>query len=404
MGTITSRKGKSGVRHTAQIRLKKGGRVVYTESATFERKQAAQAWLKRRETELAEPGAIEQALRPKPTIREIIQTYLDHNHAVPLKRSKKATLTRIAASWLGDIESQDLNSQTLVDYVTWRMEKEGVTGATAHNDVSHLAGVLSIAEPGWGFKVDLDQVTAARRVLKKLSVRSKAEERDRRPTLAELDLLMTHFAAGMERYRARINMVKLTAFAIFSARRQAEICRIRWDDLDKAGGRVLVRDMKNPGRTVGNNVWCVLTPQAMRIIDSMPRDHDEIFPYNPASVSSAWTKACAILGIEDLHFHDLRHEGISRLFEMGWDIPRVASVSGHRTWQTLARYTHLDKDGDKYEGWPWLEAAIQSPVFIGDRVRLFKTDRLKGGVSRNPNGGRKGPPAAPLGRSRIRTL
>lgn len=134
------------------------------------------------------------------------------------------------------------------------------------------------------------------------------------------------------------------------------------------------------------------------------RDYDEIFPYNPASVSSAWTKACEILGIEGLKFHDLRHEGISRLFEMGWDIPRVASVSGHRTWQTLVRYTHLEKEGDKYEGWPWLEKAILSPAFIGDRVRVFKTDKLKGGVSRNPNGGRKGPPAAPPGRSRTRTL
>lgn len=404
MGTITTRKGKSGVRHTAQIRLKKGGRIVYTEAATFDRKQAAQAWLKRRETELAEPGALEQALRPKSTVREILQTYMDHNHVVPLKRSKKATLKRIAASWLGDIESQDLTSQTLVDYVRWRIEKEGVTGATAHNDVSHLAGVMSIAEPGWGFKVDLDQITAARRVLKKLSVRSKAEERNRRPTLDELDRLMTHFAVGIERYKARINMVKLTAFAIFSARRQAEICRIRWDDLDRAGSRVLVRDMKNPGQTVGNNVWCVLTPQAMQIIDSMPQDYDEIFPYNPASVSSAWTKACELLGIEDLRFHDLRHEGVSRLFEMGWDIPRVASVSGHRSWQTLVRYTHLEKEGDKYEGWPWLEKAILSPAFVGDRVRVFKTDQFKGRPSGNPNGARRGPPAVPPRRSRTRTL
>lgn len=42
-------------------------------------------------------------------------------------------------------------------------------------------------------------------------------------------------------------------------------------------------------------------------------------------------RACKILGIDDLHFHDLRHDGVSRLFEMGKTIPQAASVSGHRT-------------------------------------------------------------------------
>ena len=48
-----------------------------------------------------------------------------------------------------------------------------------------------------------------------------------------------------------------------------------------------------------------------------------------------------MLGIEDLHLHDIRHEGISRLFEAGLDIPRVAMISGHKSWTTLKRYTHL---------------------------------------------------------------
>jgi integrase len=42
-----------------------------------------------------------------------------------------------------------------------------------------------------------------------------------------------------------------------------------------------------------------------------------------------------------LHFHDLRHEGISRLFESDWNFPQVASVSGHKDWKMLERYTHL---------------------------------------------------------------
>lgn len=66
-----------------------------------------------------------------------------------------------------------------------------------------------------------------------------------------------------------------------------------------------------------------------------------------------------MLGIKDLHFHDLRHEGISRLFEMAQTIPQVASVSGHRSWQSLKRYTHMEEVGDKWANWKWLDVVCR---------------------------------------------
>ena len=74
-----------------------------------------------------------------------------------------------------------------------------------------------------------------------------------------------------------------------------------------------------------------------------------------------------MVGVKDLHFHDLRHEGVSRLFEMDWDIPRVSSVSGHRDWNSLRRYTHLRGRGDRYMKWCWLERIVRSPVILGSR-------------------------------------
>lgn len=140
--------------------------------------------------------------------------------------------------------------------------------------------------------------------------------RNRRPTLAELDKLMKHFYEMQVRRLGSIHMPKLIAFAIFSTRRQEEITRIRWEDLDESRQAVLVRDMKNPGQKIGNNVWCHLPDEAWAILQSMPKQEKEIFPYNSKSVSASFTRACPLLGIEDLHFHDLRHEGVSRLFEM----------------------------------------------------------------------------------------
>jgi integrase len=111
--------------------------------------------------------------------------------------------------------------------------------------------------------------------------------------------------------------------------------------------------MKHPGDKKGNNVFCELSPEAIAIVKSMPRDEEQIFPYSTDAISAAFTRGCKILGIEDLRFHDLRHDGISRLFEMGRTIPQAAAVSGHRSWTSLKRYTHIRQIGDKYENWKW---------------------------------------------------
>jgi hypothetical protein len=105
MATIRPRKRADGtISYTAQIRIKKDGVQVYTESQTFARKKAAEAWVKRRETELSEPGAIERAKRGGVLLRDVIDKYLaEVGQAQPLGRTKEYTLRAIAASYLGDM-------------------------------------------------------------------------------------------------------------------------------------------------------------------------------------------------------------------------------------------------------------------------------------------------------------
>jgi integrase len=192
----------------------------------------------------------------------------------------------------------------------------------------------------------------AEKVCKKLGLTSKSKQRNRRPTLRELDALMAHFARVEGRRPSSTPMQKIIAFAIFATRLQEEITTLAWKDLEP--GRVMVREMKHPGDKIGNDTWCDLVPEAEQIIKSMPHRGPKIFPVTADAISAAFTRACTVLGIDDLHFHDLRHDGISRLFEMGWNIPHVATVSGHRSWSSLQRYTHLRHTGDKYKTWKWL--------------------------------------------------
>jgi len=372
MATIRARKRTDGsTSYTAQIRLFRDGAQVYQESQTFARKQAAQAWVRKREAELDQPGAIERANRKGATIKEMIDRYVIEMEKVrALGKTKLGTLKAISESYLGKLNDQDINSQLLVEYALWRMGEEGgnIKPQTAGNDLAHLGAVLSIARPAWGYEVDPHAMADARRVLKKLGYNMRSRERDRCPTLDELDKLLKHFQ-GIQAYRpTSINMLKVTAFALFSTRRQEEITRIQWADLDEVGHRVLVRDMKNPGQKIGNDVWCHLPPEAWAILQTMPKVLSEIFPYSAESISTSWTRACKFLDIEDLHFHDLRHEGVSRLFEMDWDIPRVASVSGHRDWNSMRRYTHLRGRGDIYANWEWFEKVLQAPVKLGAKT------------------------------------
>ena len=372
MATIRARKRTDGsISYTAQIRLIREGAQVYQESQTFARKQAAQAWVRKREAELDQPGAIERANRIGATVKEMIDRYMvEMEKARGLGKTKLATLKAISESYLGAVSDQDLNCQILVEYAVWRMGPEGggVLPQTAGNDLAHLGAVLSIARPAWGYEVDPQVMGNARKVLRKLGYNMRSRERDRRPTLDELDRLLEHFQSIQDRRPTSINMLKMTAFALFSTRRQEEITRIKWADLDEEGSRVLIRDMKNPGQKMGNDVWCHLPPEALAIIQTMPKALEEIFPYSAESISTSWTRACKLLGIKDLHFHDLRHDGVSRLFEMDWDIPRVASVSGHRDWNSMRRYTHLRGRGDAYAGWKWYQKVLMAPVKLGART------------------------------------
>ncbi|MEE1869015.1 tyrosine-type recombinase/integrase [Pseudomonas auratipiscis] len=378
MGTITTRKRKDGsTTYDAQIRIMRKGVKVYQESQTFDRKTTAQAWIRKREAELHEPGAIAKANRDGVTVKHMIDRYLDQYEKLrPLGKTKRATLNAIKETWLGEVTDTELTSQKLVEYAMWRMENDGIQAQTVGNDLAHLGAVLSVARPAWGYEVDPHAMPDARKVLRKMGAVSKSRERNRRPTLDELDRILKYFDEMRDRRKQEIDMLRVVLFALFSTRRQEEITRIRWDALSEKDHSALVTDMKNPGQKYGNDVWCHMPDEAWRILQSMPRVSDEVFPYKSKSISASFTRACNFLEVGDLHFHDLRHDGVSRLFEMGWDIPKVASVSGHRDWNSMRRYTHLRGNGDPYKGWEWIDKVITGPVIEAQkRIKRRVEDR-----------------------------
>jgi len=348
MGTIIGRTRKDGSKaFTAQIVIKKGGAIVHREALTFDRRPAANAWMVKRETELKQPGGLQR--KEDPTLSAVVDRYIAESKNAFLG-TKAQVLKTVKNSDLGKIKCSDITSHTLVSFA--RELTKNVEPQTCGNYFSHLSNIFTVARPAWGYPLSRQEFDDAITVIRKLGLIRKALERTRRPTLDELGRLMEHFGRIRDHRPSSIPMQKIIAFALFSTRRQEEITLLLWDDLD--GDRILVRDMKHPGDKIGNNVYCELPPEALTIIQSMPRSGERIFPFSTDAVSAAFTRACRFLGIEDLRFHDLRHEGISRLFEIGKTIPQAAAVSGHRSWTSLKRYTHIRQTGDKYANWKWI--------------------------------------------------
>ena len=86
-----------------------------------------------------------------------------------------------------------------------------------------------------------------------------------------------------------------------------------------------------------------LSTKAAQVLAAQRQRNDtpSPFPVTPNGFRLAWDMLRSRAGLVDLRFHDLRHEAISRFFELGLNIPEVAVISGHKDPRMLFRYTHL---------------------------------------------------------------
>ncbi|MGY2987762.1 tyrosine-type recombinase/integrase [Bradyrhizobium sp. USDA 4508] len=381
MGTIVSRKRADGSRsHTGQIVIKRKGQILHREAETFDKHADAVSWLRDRESELAKPGVLEKLTRQKEqargkTLTDAIDKYTAETNK-KIGRTKEQVLNAIKGYDIADLECAAVTSQEIVTFAKELLDG-GRQPSTVGNYISHLSAIFQIARPAWGYALDEKQMADAQTVLTKMGIIGKSKQRDRRPTLDELDQLMGFFVERSIKRPQALPMHRVIALAIFSTRRQEELARQQMADVEIEHKRMLVRDMKHPGEKIGNDVWCELVDEAVAIIEAMGSS-DFVFPGSTAdAISASFTRACALLGIDDLHFHDLRHEGISRLFEMGRNIPQAACVSGHRSWASLQRYAHIRASGDKFKDWKWL-AVVTKPYVPGqDRKPAASATKLQ---------------------------
>lgn len=331
MPTIRQRKDK----WQAIVRIKKAGVLVHQESRTFDTERLAKSWAERLEKSIAETG-VPARQRNKLTLAELLERYeVARSEVRPLSRSTRLEISQLIAAFQKET-CANLSSEIFTTYARKRLAA-GAGPVTILHNLATIRAALRAAKPMFNIDLDAKSVSDAIAALQRTGHVSKSNERSRRPTAAELEALALEFRRIAPYPGTIIPMETIVALAVEMPRRLGELCSMTWTDYQ--GVQQTLRDTKHPRKPRTEII--PVPPKARAIIDALPKIDERILPYKADSVSASFQRACIRLNIQDLHFHDLRHEGISRLFESGLAIQEVAMISGHQSWNMLRRYTQL---------------------------------------------------------------
>lgn len=325
MATIRKHRDK----YQVQIRRKGVAPISKTFSVLADAKEWAR--LQERRADRDELGADRKEL-DRISLGELIKRYL--NEIVPTKRHGETDSFSLNLLLAHRISKLKLSQLSATDFSRYRDERlKDVTPSTLKRQFSPVRHMLRHARDEWEIPLKAD-------LLSKIKLTGADNKRDRRLRGGELDRLLE--SGGKTRNPFIVPVVR---FAIETAMRRGEILSLRYRDVDIERCSVVIRESKNGhSRTIPlSSLAVAILETTMAVMSNEAKARNErIFPITPLSLRLAWDRLTKRAKIEDLHFHDLRHEAISRFFEKGLTVPEVASISGHRDIRMLLRYAHAD--------------------------------------------------------------
>lgn len=363
MGTITQRKLVDGsIRYRAEIRINRKDLPIYKESKTFGSKKVAANWLAKREAEIEENPEIlfgqEDVIDL--TLSNAISKYLAEVGA-EYGRTKTYSLKLIQKFSIARHVITKIKSTHIAEHVALRKKGiedlglDPVASSTLQHELLHIRGVLSHAAVMWDIDIDLNAFDKATAQLRKTRQISSSQKRDRLPTNDELMALTKYFVQKWRNPNYSYPMHLIIWFAIYSCRREAEITRMKLIDFDRYNNSWKIRDLKSPTGSKGNHKEFNVLPECKKIIELLLETevrarmlkrgygNEYLIPLSPKTIGGEFRKACKLLGIDDLRFHDLRHDGCTRLAEQGFTIPQIQQVSLHDSWGSLERYVSVKR-------------------------------------------------------------
>lgn len=239
----------------------------------------------------------------------------------------------IKRSRLANRNMDEISSIDIAEYRDNRLSEfnartqKPISANTVRLELALLSALYNLAKVEWG--------TCSINPVENVRKPTVSSGRTRRLTTQEERQLTRYFKDKNP------ELLAIFQIALETGMRQGEILSLRWEYTDLRLGVAHLPLTKN-----GTSRDVPLSSKARQILCSLgERPHHEngyIFSYTSSGFKSAWRVALKALAIDDLHFHDLRHEAISRFFELGTlNVMEVAAISGHKSMNMLKRYTHL---------------------------------------------------------------
>ncbi len=314
---------------------------------TFRTKRDAEDWARRVEDEMVRGVYIDRAPAERLTLKVALARYIAEVTASKSLTTQAAEKRRAATliAKLGNFSLAAITPQVVSEYRDQRLTTRSRFGRNM--SVSHvrleialLSHLFTVAIQEWGLGLAQNPVSLVRKP-------KPAKGRNRRITLEEQDRLL----AESQMYSNPM-LHWIVILAIETGMRKGELITLTRRQIDLQRRVIYLPETKN-----GSARSVPLTRTAARILQEAtnhairPTDTDLVFwgeardsetrQRKPYDFREAWELVRDRAGIPDVHFHDLRHEAISRLVEAGLGDQEVAAISGHKSMQMLKRYTHL---------------------------------------------------------------
>jgi len=270
------------------------------------------------------------------TLSSLVERYRDE--VLPGKKGGSVETVMLNAFLRHSICKKTLDTLTAADFTKWKVEKmtatdnhKAITAKSVKRLLSPIQHMFELAMSDW-------EIPLKENPLSRFKLKTMDSKRPRRFMAGEFDRLLE---AGNKTQNKLVMLI--VRFALETAMRRGEILSLRWRDVDVERRSAVIRESKN-----GYSRTIPLTPAAIIVLEEAKKLTTErdmvknnlVFPMAPNALLLSWIRLTKRAGLDDLHFHDLRHEAISRLFELGLTVPEVASISGHRTLSQLMRYAH----------------------------------------------------------------
>lgn len=348
-----------------QAKIRRKGHPV--QSKTFPRKVDAEVWVRKIEGEMDRGVFVSRAEAESTTLLEALERY--EREITPRKKGAEQERYRIRFLMKHALATRYLASVRGLEMARFRDEllDAKLAPSTVMKYLAVLSHLYEIASKEWAIEVD--------NPVKKITKPKVDNARVRRLSKEEETFLLAALddpgdsVRTLKVDRRNIWMPKIVRFALESAMRQGEILSLDGKNIVlKRGDDTLLRSVahllttkngssrKVPLSSVATSLLCNSGDNVERLRSG------KVFPTTASALKQSFTRAvargrraydksCVESGIqpdpsflEDFHFHDLRHEAISRLVEKGLGMMEVAAITGHKDFRMLKRYYHPRED------------------------------------------------------------